>query len=234
MDTQRDHGTPIEPSVDSISDDPDRRPPSASPTALTPSEDAEGTVSRVADAATSAAGDAASTAGTEAKRVAAEASSQVRSVVEEAKGQLGGLVDQARHELQVQATERGAQAAGGLRSLSDQLEALTDGRPHEAGPLPGYVDQARNQVSTFAARLDEGGIEGVLGDMSSFARRRPGLFLAFAAGAGFLVGRMVRSGVSVARNDSGDASTSAPGAVPASSPELLPPPMPLSTGTLPS
>ena len=133
-----------------------------------------------------------------------------------------------------QASARGAQAAGGLRSLSGQLEALTNGRPQEAGPLPRYLDQARNQVSTFAARLDERGIEGVLGDMSNFARRRPGMFLAVAAGAGFLVGRMVRSGVSVARNDSDDAATSAPGAAPGSSPEMLPPPTPLTTGTIPS
>ena len=162
----------------------------------------ESTPRRVADAASSAAGDAASTAGDEAKRVAAEAKDQARSVVGEAKEQVSGLVQQARDELRTQSADRSRQAAGGLRTLSDQLQALTEGRPGDAGPLAGYVTDARQQVASFASRLEDRGIEGVVDDVARFARRRPGVFLLAAAGAGFVVGRFVRSGVSVARDSS--------------------------------
>ena len=160
----------------------------------------ESTPRRAADAASSAAGDAASTAGDEAKRAAAEAKDQARSVVGEAKEQVSGLVQQARDELRTQSADRSRQAAGGLRTLSAQLQALTEGRPGDAGPLAGYVTDARRQVASFASRLEDRGIEGVVDDVSRFARRRPGVFLLAAAGAGFVVGRFVRSGVSVARD----------------------------------
>ena len=154
----------------------------------------ESTPRRVADAASSAAGDAASTAGGEAKRVVSEAKDQARSVVGEAKDQVSGLVQQARDELRIQSAERSRQAAGGLRTLSGQLQALTEGRPDDAGPLAGYVTDARLQVASFASRLEARGIEGVADDVARFARRRPGMFLFAAAGAGFVVGRLVRSG----------------------------------------
>lgn len=157
--------------------------------------------SQVKEAATSAAGDAASTAGDEAKRVAAEAKTQARSVVEEAKGQASGLIDQTRDELRAQADARSANAAGALHTLSDRLQALADGRPGEAGPLAGYLDEARGQVSGFADRLERDGVQGVVTDVSDFARRRPGLFLLAAAGTGFLVGRLVRSGAKAVNAD---------------------------------
>ena len=195
----------------------------------------ESTPRRVADAAASAAGDAASTAGDEAKRVAAEAKDQARSVVGEAKEQVSGLVQQARDELRTQSADRSRQAAGGLRTLSEQLQALTEGRPGDAGPLAGYVTDARQQVASFASRLEDRGIEGVVDDVARFARRRPGVFLLAAAGAGFVVGRFVRSGVSVARDSSpngdsnGEVMWTSTTTTQTAQAEMLPPPSPLTT-----
>jgi hypothetical protein len=45
----------------------------------------------------------------------------------------------------------------------------------------------------WAERLESGGLEGVLRDVSSYARRRPGMFLLSAAGVGFLAGRLTRA-----------------------------------------
>jgi hypothetical protein len=42
--------------------------------------------------------------------------------------------------------------------------------------------------------MEQGGPEGVIQDVAGFARRRPGMFLAGAAGIGFVVGRLVRAG----------------------------------------
>ena len=88
-----------------------------------------------------------------------------------------------------------------MRTLSDRLQALTDGRPDEAGPLNGYLDEARGRIAGLATRLDERGVEGVLSDVSRFAQRRPGLFLVAAAGAGFVAGRLVRSGARAVNGD---------------------------------
>jgi hypothetical protein len=51
--------------------------------------------------------------------------------------------------------------------------------------------------------MDQRGVEGVLDDVRSFARRRPGVFLLGAGIAGFAVGRLVRGAK--------DAPTSRPG-----------------------
>jgi hypothetical protein len=117
------------------------------------------------------------------------------------------------------------------------MQALTEGRPGDSGPLAGYVTDARQQVASFALRLENRGIEGVVDDVAQFARRRPGMFLLAAAGTGFLVGRLVRSGVSVARDSSPNggserdpawATTTAMAQTPQA--EILPPPSPLTTG----
>ena len=76
--------------------------------------------------------------------------------------------------------------------MSQQLVALADGRPESAGPLAGYLYDAEDQVRRLASRLEQGGPQGVIDDVTRFARRRPGLFLTGAMAAGFLVGRAMR------------------------------------------
>ena len=75
-----------------------------------------------------------------------------------------------------------------------------------------YADQAREKLSTFAERLDQDGPQALMTDLAAFARRRPGIFLLGAAGAGFVVGRIVR-GTAAANGDgaSGTQNMYAPG-----------------------
>ena len=51
----------------------------------------------------------------------------------------------------------------------------------------------------LASRMEQGGAQGVVDDVTRFARRRPGAFLAGAAGVGFVVGRLVRAGAASQR-----------------------------------
>jgi len=134
-----------------------------------------------------------------AKDVASEATDQAKAVVGQAKDHVQNLVGQARTELAGQADGRTQQAAAGLQSLSGQLAALRDGRPHDAGALTAYLGEAEQRVSGLADRLQRGGAQGALDDLAGFARRRPGMFLAGAVGIGFLVGRVARSGAAVAK-----------------------------------
>jgi len=143
---------------------------------------------RVADVATSEASDVASTAAEGAREIAGEATEQVKAVASHAKQQLDGLIQQSRDEFRQLAEDRGSRAASGLRTVSQQVSALSEGRPDDAGPLVSYLSDAQGQVQRLATRLEQGGPQEVINDVISFARRRPGMFLAGAMGAGFLVG----------------------------------------------
>jgi hypothetical protein len=168
-------------------------PPTSAPAGGDTSADQRSNVARMADTTGSELSNVASTAKESAKEVAGEATAQTKVVMSQARQQVGTLVDQTKGEVRQQAEGRSAQAAGGLRTLSEQVAALAEGRPESAGSLPRYLEDVQDQVRGLASRLEERGPQGVVDDMSSFARRRPGLFLAGAVGAGFVVGRLVRA-----------------------------------------
>ena len=132
--------------------------------------------------------------GEQAQALAGQATQQARLTADEARHQARRLAGQTKEELLGQADGKTTQAATGLQSVAGQLQAIADGRPDEAGPLVDYAQQAADRVGTIAARLQSGGAQGVVDDVTSLARRRPGLFLVGAIGAGFLAGRLVRSG----------------------------------------
>jgi ElaB/YqjD/DUF883 family membrane-anchored ribosome-binding protein len=118
----------------------------------------------------------------QASRVADEAVAQARTVVEDATELLH---DEARHQ-----TDRAAER---MHEMGDQLQALAEGRPEDAGPMDDYARRAAAEVTRFADRIEEQGFDGVVRDVETFARRRPALFLAGAAVAGLLVGRLGRN-----------------------------------------
>jgi hypothetical protein len=149
---------------------------------------------RGADAASPEVSNVASTAAEGVRDVAGEVATQAKAVARQSKHQLDSLVSQTRGEVREQAEHRSAQAADQLRTLSQQVGALVDGRPENAGPLLGYLQDAQSQVGRLASRLEQRGPQGVIDDVTRFARRRPGVFLAGAMAAGFLVGRVVRAG----------------------------------------
>jgi hypothetical protein len=153
-----------------------------------------------AQAPAQAASKVASSVGESTKQVAGEAAAQASAVVGQAKDQLRTLIGQTKGEFDNQMASKGEQVASGLRNLVGQLDALASGRTDEAGPLTGYVQEARSKVESFARRLDDGGPQGVLDDLATFARRRPGVFLGGAALLGFIVGRAVRAGAAASRD----------------------------------
>lgn len=162
-----------------------------------------GTASTVVHSSAQQAADVASSAAENAKQVASEASDQVKLVADQAKQHVETLVGQARTELHDHAQNRATQAATGLRSLSTQLEALAAGRVTEAGPLVGYVDDARQRAERLASRLETRGAQGLMQDTTRFARRRPGAFLLCSLGAGVLAGRLLRAGRAAPMQQSG-------------------------------
>ncbi|WP_377644907.1 hypothetical protein [Oryzobacter terrae] len=148
------------------------------------------------DAATQVAG----TAGEEARKVAREASDQARH-----------LWHQTRSDLTEQATTQQDRAAQGLRELSDQLRKMADGADDD-GMARGLVDDVARRAGDAAGWLEGRDPGAILGEARQFAQRRPGTFLAVAAGLGVLAGRMSRSLVDEKRDDQPDETPSAPAA----------------------
>jgi ElaB/YqjD/DUF883 family membrane-anchored ribosome-binding protein len=195
----------------------------------------QSTVGRVADTARTEASNVASTAADAARDVADEAGAQAKAVAGEAKQQVDRLISQGRDELRQQAEQRSSQAAGQLRTLSEQFSALVEGRPEAAGPLVGYASDLQSQLRRLASRMEQRGTQGMVEDVTRFARRRPGAFLAGAASAGFVVGRLVRAGAASQPDESpsnGDELPTPPNGPVFEEPTPLPPPA-RATGSAP-
>ncbi|MDA0565694.1 hypothetical protein LG943_15415 [Streptomonospora sp. S1-112] len=149
--------------------------------------------SRTAGEARSAASDVASTARDQVRTVAAESRSQARAVAEDMRGR---IADEAEEQ-----TQRLCQ---GLRQWSRDLGSMAD-NADTGSPARGAVHRLAERGDAAADYLERNGAQGVLDDMTSFARRRPALFLAGAAAAGFAVGRIVKSARGTGDGDAGGA-----------------------------
>ena len=144
---------------------------------------------------TQAASDVASTAQQEATQVAREAKDQVRE-----------LWGRTRSDLTDQAATQQTRVAGGLRELSDQLGSMA-GAADQDGMARGLVEDVARRADEAARWLDQRDPGSLLEEARSFARQRPGTFLAIAAGVGVLAGRLSRSLIDESRDsDSTDGS----------------------------
>ena len=138
----------------------------------------------------------------QASQVAAEATRQGRDLLSQAQQQVG---DQAAQGQQRLATE--------LLSLGDDLSAMADGAEQE-GTATSLARQAATRVRGVGQWLDDRNPAQVLDDVQAFARRRPGVFLALAVGAGVAAGRLTRGLKSAQSDDDPAASTSRTGGAP--------------------
>ncbi|RJU02295.1 hypothetical protein D6T65_06805 [Arthrobacter frigidicola] len=140
---------------------------------------AKGQAKEVGKEGAGAAQHVAQTAASEAKNVAAEAGSQAKNLV-------SGLGS----DLKNQAGAQQQKATEGLRSISDELRSMADKSDNKM--VSNLVQQASQRTNSVAGWLENREPADLLEDVKGFARRRPGAFLAIAAGAGLVVGRLTR------------------------------------------
>jgi hypothetical protein len=168
----------------------------------------------VAQTAQSAAGDVATTA-----------KQQAQAFTDEAKYHARQLFGTTRQQLSEQAEQRTQEASKGLHRLADQVQALGEGRPQDAGPVGDWARQLQTRLRQWATRLDSGGVDGAARDLSSFARRRPLVFLGGCMAAGVVVGRLVKDVAGVEGQTAGsEQRTSRPGLTDGRREVALPPP----------
>src|SRR4051794_2745963 len=127
-----------------------------------------------------------------AKHVAGTAAAEVQNVAQEAGAQVKNLAGQLGSNLKDQAGAQQQKVAEGLRSISDELRSMAQGS-QQAGPASSLVQQAAHHTEHVATWLEARDPGSLLTEVKAFARRRPGAFLAIAAGAGLLAGRLTRS-----------------------------------------
>jgi hypothetical protein len=117
---------------------------------------------------------------------------QGKEVVAETSRQARDLAQEARSQLREQTVAQRDRATSGLRALGDELQQMAD-RGGQSGAATEIAHQAAGRARDVARFLDSREPGDLVEQVRSYARRRPGTFLAGAAVAGMLAGRLVKA-----------------------------------------
>lgn len=158
------------------------------------------------EAAKEATRETAETAMAEVKHLADAAKSEVGNVTSTATDQMRRLMDQSRSELTEQARSQQQRLTGNLRTFTDELDAMV-GQSGQQGVAHDVVRQVSHHARTLTDWLELNEPGAVLDEVSRFARRKPGTFLAIAAGVGLLSGRLTRGLAAASSDDNGQPSS---------------------------
>ena len=152
-----------------------------------------------------------------AQHVGETASEEARKVAGEAKTQAKSLLSDLQTDLRDQAGKQQERVAGNLRSMSEEFNTMLGASSGGQGSeLVGMAGRRAEQVASWLENRDPG---TMVEEVRRFARRRPGAFLAIAAGAGLVAGRLARNLAAEAGDQpSGRPSHLAPGPVQPSTP----------------
>jgi hypothetical protein len=142
------------------------------------------------------------------KHAASTAKEQTAAVTAEAARQGKDLARQAQNELTAQASQQQQRLAGSLHALGDELASMAS-RSENPGVATDLVHQAAGTTKHVASWLEDREPGQLLEDVKTFARQRPGLFIALAAGIGVAAGRLTR-GLADGGNDDGSGGTPGP------------------------
>lgn len=132
------------------------------------------------------------------RQVGGTAKEQATEVVGRGKREAKDLLGQGRSALKGQTQQQQKQAADRLRGLADDLGSMGESSQGQAGELVHELSSRTTQLADWLEREPS----ELLEDVSMFARRRPGLFLAAALGAGLLAGRLGRGVKDVSSQES--------------------------------
>lgn len=134
------------------------------------------------------------TAAGAASGVADTAKSEVSNVVGEAKYQVRNFVDQTWSQLRGQVTNQQSQLASTLNGWASELGSMAS-KSDDSGPMTDLAQEASRRVGEISHWLDTHEPSDLLDEVKRFARRRPVAFLALAAAAGVVAGRVTRGAV---------------------------------------
>ncbi|MEH1014791.1 hypothetical protein V6U90_16975 [Micromonospora sp. CPCC 206060] len=117
---------------------------------------------------------------------------QGREVTAETRRQARKLVEETSAQARLQAEQQQRRAADGLRTLGTQLRSMADGGDQE-GVAAELVRRGADVAQQAAGWLENREPGELLDEVRDYGRRHPGTFLAGAAIAGLLAGRLGRA-----------------------------------------
>ena len=153
-----------------------------------PAQNSDGSTTEVAKEQAAEVADTAKQAGAQ---VADTVKEQAGQVTAEAKNQAKQLLSQAQSELSEQAASTQQRVSEGLHALADELTGMARNSEQD-GMATDLARQAADRARTAAGWLADRDPGSLLNEVRSFARRKPGTYLALALGAGVLAGRLTR------------------------------------------
>ncbi|MBT2502489.1 hypothetical protein [Curtobacterium sp. ISL-83] len=145
-----------------------------------------------ADAAKGAAQDVAGDAKEKAANVAGTAKEQAANVASELGDHAKQLFGQASGTLKDQAADQQQRAAGGLRTIGEQLGQMAE-NTDDQGVAVKVVRDLSTRATSVASYLEARDPGSLVSELRTFAAKRPGTFIAIAAGAGILAGRLTKA-----------------------------------------
>jgi len=163
-------------------------PPTAAMQGGPPPDDAD---TSTAEVAKQQAADVADTAKQAGAQVADTVKEQAGQVTAEATHQAKQLLAQAQSELSDQAAATQQRVSEGLHALADELSGMARNSEQD-GVATDLARQAADKARQAAGWLADRDPGSLLDEVRSFARHKPGTYLAIALGAGVLAGRLTR------------------------------------------
>ena len=167
----------------------DIAPPVDPPT--TPRHSSESDDASTTDVAKDQAAQVADTAKQAGTQVAGTVKEQAGEVTAKAGQQAKQLLSQAQSELSDQAASTQQRVSEGLHALADELTGMAKNSEQD-GPATDLARQAADKAHQAAGWLSDRDPGTLLNEVRSFARRKPGTYLALALGAGVVAGRLTR------------------------------------------
>lgn len=134
------------------------------------------------------------------------AKDEAASVASEAKNQLKDLYSQSRTELSGQASQQQERISKGLHAAGEELGSMAR-NSENSGIATDLVQQVSTRLTDVAAWLGDRDPAELLDEVKRFARRRPLVFIAGAAIAGIVAGRLVRAMASNQHDDEASSSS---------------------------
>ena len=125
----------------------------------------------------------------QARHVAGVATEEAKSVAGDVREQARGLLDETKNQVQDQSRNQRDRLVETLRTFSDDLDGMAEQR---GGMASDAAREVADRARSLSRQLDGREPTELLDDLRSFARRRPGMFLAGSVIAGVVVGRILR------------------------------------------
>lgn len=117
------------------------------------------------------------------------------------KDEAGKLTGQAGDRLRAFADDGKSRATGALDELAKTIEDAASTIDEKVGEqFGGYARSASGAVTNFADGLRNKDVDDLLDDAREFVRKSPGIAIGAAAAVGFVLARLVQSGIDANRD----------------------------------